>query len=555
MNRNYVLWLVLLGSLIFALGLMLALTSPGWAAAPQPPEPLTVPISAVPPVFLEPSPFALEKVSSYFATVADLFPNCRYGIAAWSNLLLYFDIVPNLGTGWYLDFTTHWTPSGPTSEAEFVQMVRLHQGRALRNGTDICGPDYAFTVSPSLTEGGLGAIVAANPGALWIVGNEPDRVVSQDDICPQQYAVAYHNVYHFIKSHDPTAQIANAGLVEVTPGRLQYLDIVWDTYLEKYGVPMPVDVWTMHIYILPEGPGESGAAIALGTDPALAIQLCDFSHPIPPCFRYADHDNLDLFKAQVVRMREWMKRHGQQHKPLALSEYSILYPFEDYDDPVNPTRCYLQDENGKCFTPVRVASFMTRTFGYLEPATDANLGYPADGYRLVQQWLWFSLATGRVGKASNLIDPGTYALTLQGRTWQNYVGAIPPAVNLSLTWVPTVVGRSPNGTDPVTAALSAEVVNNGNIVMTSMVTVTFYNDQELTAPIGSAVFSGLGGCARRSAIVTTTWENLETGAHPFWVKVDSTEMVTETLETDNVGQGVVIVNPFDVFLPLTLRNG
>jgi hypothetical protein len=86
-----------------------------------------------------------------------------------------------------------------------------------------------------------------------------------------------------------------------------------------------------------------------------------------------------------------MKEHGQQNKPLILSEYSLLYPFEDYDDPINPTQCYLQDEFGKCFTAARVSSFMTRTFQYLETATDPNLGYPLDNYRLVQQWLWFSM--------------------------------------------------------------------------------------------------------------------------------------------------------------------
>ena len=81
----------------------------------------------------------------------------------------------------------------------------------------------------------------------------------------------------FIKNVDPTAQVAISGLVEVTPGRLQYLDIVWNTYMQEFGTPMPVDMWTMHLYILPEvqlqpdGSIDANgiANVALGTNKAL----------------------------------------------------------------------------------------------------------------------------------------------------------------------------------------------------------------------------------------------------------------------------------------------
>ncbi len=42
-------------------------------------------------------------------------------------------------------------------------------------------------------------MISDNPGALWIVGNEPDRSGWQDDTMPDMYAVAYHDVYDFIK--------------------------------------------------------------------------------------------------------------------------------------------------------------------------------------------------------------------------------------------------------------------------------------------------------------------------------------------------------------------
>ena len=56
-------------------------------------------------------------------------------------------------------------------------------------------------------------------------------------------------------------------------------------------------------------------------------------------------------------MRTWMKQHGQQNKPLILSEYSLLYPYD-----IDPEGCFLQDEYGNCFTPQRVSTFMKNSF-------------------------------------------------------------------------------------------------------------------------------------------------------------------------------------------------
>lgn len=55
-----------------------------------------------------------------------------------------------------------------------------------------------------------------------------------------------------IKALDPTAQIAMAPVTEVTPLRLRYLNTVLTTYRARYGVSLPVDVWTVHVYMLPE---------------------------------------------------------------------------------------------------------------------------------------------------------------------------------------------------------------------------------------------------------------------------------------------------------------
>jgi hypothetical protein len=485
------------------------------------------------------------------------FGNCRFGLAVWGYQMDQFDIVSNLNVGWRIDFLTRQAPAGPP-ETEYVQMIRVGQDRG---GSDQCGEDYGYWVYPRLKDTGLGALVDANPGSLWIVGNEVDRI-NQGDTCPQQYAEAYHEVYHYIKGRDTTAQVAVSGLVEVTPGRLQYLDIMWETYADKYGVPMPVDVWTMHAYALAET-NDGDAHIALGTDAGLAIPQ-SFHCPDPYSMCHAEHDDMGLFVGQVLAMRQWMKGRGQQDRPLLITEYNLLKPYHYYG------RCFVTscpaggldgcfcDENKETFHPVRVADYLEATFDYLRTARDPELGYPADDYRLVQQWLWYRLATDEfdeLGHASNLTDPDAgYALTVPGQRWRDYVTAIPPTINLLPVQVPTVAGSPLDGGGTASVTLSAVVKNSGNNAVHEPVAVTFYSDEDLTIAIGSVTFSNLGGCARPQTVVTTTWDGLALGPHPFWVKVDSAEAISESKETDNImGGWVAIVLP-RILLPLVHRR-
>ncbi len=484
-------------------------------------------------------------------------PNCRYGVAAWGASQLQW--LPTLGVGWYLDFGAH-APNGPDS-IEFVQVISVKQNKS--------GCTYlpGYSVSPSLTESALGNLVRAYPGTMWLVGNEPDRGPNpgsdctsrvQGDTYPEVYAEAYHEVYQFIKQRDPTAQVGVAGLVEVTPGRLQYLDKVWDAYLLKFGTPMPVDVWNMHLYILPEvnreGEPNGIANVALGTDPALGMresggQRERCTDPLDNIYCFAEHDNLVIFADQIVKMRTWMKEHGQQNKPLIISEYSLLYPFEDYDDPNNPTRCFLQDEFGRCFTTARVSNFMTRTFNYMETTVDPTLGYPVDNYRLVQQWLWFSMYYEGAGSASNLLTQDLSSLTQVGRTFSDYVGNIATSVNLFPGDVANIIAFTsiPTGTAGIT--LSASIYNNGNTYVSGPITVTFYADANLTQVIGSSVFTKtLGGCARQWVTANVFWGGLTTGKYQYWVKVEGDDYTA-----DNIAQGLVLVNPDQIFLPLVLR--
>lgn len=486
------------------------------------------------------------------------YANCRVGVASWPDDNQQFDIVDSLNAGWYLDFAVRWTPTGP-ADAEFVEMIRVKQDRG---GSMVCGPEYGYTTYPELSDASLGLSLANNPGMLWIIGNEIDRV-GQDGVCPQQYAQAYHDAYYFIKSRDATAQIATAGLVEFTPMRAQYLDIVWDSYVARYGEPMPVDAWTMHLYILSES-NDGDAYFALGTDPALAIPYnCNCSDPDTYC--HAEHDDLNLVIDQVRRMRNWMKAHGQQDKPLLVTEYSILKPYnlggicsatDCYGGPVPGCFC---DETQRTFHPGRVAAFQQATFDYMFSATDAQIGMPHDNNRLVQQWLWYRLTADyleELGHASRLtVAEAGYELTEPGLSWQQYAKSIPPQINLLAIGPAQPVVLLASGAHPATATLRVTAMNNGNTALTQPVAVTFYSDASLTQPIGSTTLSALGGCARRSADLTVQWPNLYPGNYTFWAKLDSGGAVAETSEGDNVATGLVHVGAgYGAFLPAQLTQ-
>lgn len=505
------------------------------------------------------APAAAQNVNS---TEQGSTPNCRYGVARGANAENPF--IDALGVGWVLNFGV--SPGQPVpAGVEYVPMIRMRQNK---NSEGHRLPSYTILTQPlSDSANGLGPLLAAYPGKVWIVGNEVDREVWQDDMEPAIYARAYHDVYHFIKQRDPSARVAIAGLVQVTPNRLEYLDKVWASYIQQYNTPMPVDVWTFHVYVLPEarvnGQGQivgSNASMAVGTDcynyrtpsACAAIKwesggsatLC----PQGDVYCYAEHDDMGIFAAQVTAMRQWMKAHGQQNKPLLLAEFSLLYPYV-----IEGSSCFLQDEYQNCFTPARVNTFMHQAFAYLETAVDPGLGYPLDGNRLVQQWLWYAVTIAtdeEPGSASRLVtlnangDP--VAFTSVGTMFQNEIAARPLAVNLLPVNASTIAA-----TGVTSATISVEVMNNGNRRALSNYSVTFYRDPALTDMIGTVIIpGGVQGCTFEKEVVSVDWDGLVPGTNRFWVLVFSSE---DSDATDNVTTGFVIVDPEQLYLPIIRR--
>ena len=485
--------------------------------------------------------------------------NCRYGVTTSEAEA---GEIPTLGAGSFLKFSSPiWGGPMPAKDAEFVHVFKVFQERD-QYGNYL--PDYR-TVIP--LDQSFANYIKANPGDLWLIGNEVDRGPNpgdlyggQGDMYPDIYAVAYHEVRLFILAQDPTARIAISGLVQVTPGRLQYLTRVWNAYQARYDAPMPVDVWNIHLYVLPElepdGKPNGLANIALGTDPALGKRSSDNDPnqcPNNDVYCYAEHDSMVVFAEQVVAMRQWMKNHGEQQKPLILSEYSILYPYVVEDD-----SCFLQDEFGNCFTPARVSTFMDNTFAYMNNHRDENLGYALDGNRLIQQWIWFSMYqdSETVGNVSNLVEQNLTTLTTIGQNFKHAVDNEPPVVNLIVEDVPDVVATIDQSVS-ATANLSVFFRNNGNRAIEQPFTVTFYKDEARTIEIGSTIVSSqVSGCATSTYRASVVWTGLPLGKHRFWVTVDSGHAIVEgpNYKADNVGDGLVTVTKYGVRLPVIFRK-
>ncbi|MCB0080691.1 MAG: hypothetical protein KDE47_07175 [Caldilineaceae bacterium] len=345
-----------------------------------------------------------------------------------------------LKAGIYLDWLTRGTPTRPDG-IQYAQMVRVHQklecGDRWNYDRVTCpyvqptDQESSYNFWPS--EATIKTIAQANRGSLWLVGNEIERKdwldcgprdaagkcidpksIGQDEILPETYAIAYHQVYNIIKAADPTAQVAIGGVIQATPLRLEYLTRIWDYYEQKYGEEMPVDVWNFHSFILPEKLNGGGAEIPTGLDATEGaysdLSICNTYKPKddPTPFSCEIHIDIDVIDEQVRALRQWMKDRGQQEKPLINSEYGALFP-----------NTYMGIDPADA---ARIHNFMLGTFDYFLNTKDCDLGWHADDCRLVQRWVWYSLENryAAVNPYTTLLNPDTGELTEAGQKFRQY---------------------------------------------------------------------------------------------------------------------------------------
>ncbi len=392
-------------------------------------------------------------------------PLWRFGAALTRRPLTDYDAagVVNMRFGWYVDFAVnlngHTNPYG----MDYMPTVRVRQLKVKSDSTltSLCCVSCTYAPDPNHAailgvtyNGNPTPTTAANlahshPGLTWLIGNEIDRrdtgsdaaCGSQDEMLPELYAHVYHDYYASIKTADPTAQIAIAGVVQFTALRQMYLDRILAEYQSAYGEPMPVDVWNTHLYVLQEVRQSWGADIPPGFTDQEGAQYGE-QHTLE------DNKDFNLAWAQIVALRTWMKSHtaeNLQNKPLIITEYGVLFP--------SWLNCYSYPDTRGCpFTDEEVRDkFMYPSFNAFLNNTDAAIGYPLDGNRLVQRWNWFSIDYDEIYPCSaqypnsnvrfggSLFNSGlnikclptdpnnSYGITTLGTYWLQYVENLPPA--------------------------------------------------------------------------------------------------------------------------------
>lgn len=355
-----------------------------------------------------PSPLYLPLIS------AQMPLSTRLGFGATSGSIERYPEIASLRAGWYLDWNARVNPQRPNG-MEYAQMIRVHQnitcplGSINAHNRVLCPYVVPYSYSFWPNAGTIQQAAEANRGALWLLGNEMDRRDwlgggRQDEMLPEVYADAYHELYTLIRSVDPTAQIAIGGVIQATPLRLQYLTRIWDSYKSKYGGDMPVDVWNVHAFVLREELNGYGADVPPGIDIPIGL--------------YTENDCSHMaqqpFDEQIRAMRQWMKDRGQQNKSLIVTEYGVLYNSDNHEfngkPPCTDPAVDPSSENA-------VQTYMLWTFDYFLNTRDTDIGYPADDYRLVQRWNWFSLDHLHVDENGNVIHGlNQYASLFNGTT-------------------------------------------------------------------------------------------------------------------------------------------
>ena len=434
-------------------------------------------------------------------------PQCRFGanvIQDPANVE-----IAKLRLGWYLNYNTTKSPILESSAA-FVPVSRLTQ-------TGPNAMDYSY--SPSGTA--LTDAITQNPGADWLIGNEPDRADFQDDIEPHVYAAAYAELYDLIKTADSTARIFAGTIVQPTPIRLEYLDLVLQSYAQQNGGDsMPVDGWSIHNFILNEVSCDYDPGNCWGAEIPPGI-TANFGEIVS----IQDNDNIAMFKQRITNFRQWMADRGYAGLPLTVSEYGVLMPD------------YLGFDNA------RVNTFMNATFDYMLTATDPILGDPNDDYRMVQTWSWFS--TGAVGDGYNgylfegAANQYPWKLSAMGQNYAGYTKNMLPEVDLyasSFTSETSLIA-------PTTVTLTAQVANSGTNVFAKDFSVQFYSGDPLAGGVllGSAQPVALKGCGHNET-VSFTWSNVANGTYNLYVVVDSMSQIVEADEQNNISSLQITVS-------------
>ncbi len=109
--------------------------------------------------------------------------SCHFGVTVPNGLVGYDLSI--LGVDSYLDW---WHNSKPSTVADNIQYYKVLQVGDLHYSANLAA---------------LPRLVSDNPGAVWIIGNEPDAEVTfQDHISAETYAERFYAMATYIRAHD-----------------------------------------------------------------------------------------------------------------------------------------------------------------------------------------------------------------------------------------------------------------------------------------------------------------------------------------------------------------
>jgi hypothetical protein len=368
--------------------------------------------------------------------------------------------------------------------------------------------------------------IAGNSGADWFIGNEPDRRHFQDDMEPHVYAAAYHELYYLIKTVDPTARIFAGTIVQPTPLRLQYLDMVLDSYAQQNGgTALPVDGWSIHNFILNEASCDYddsddncwGAEIPPGIDAHFGEFVA-----------IEDNDNINMFQDRIVAFRQWMFDNSYGTLPLTVSEYGVLMP------------------EWLGFPDTRVNAFMNASVEYMLSATDPVLGDPHDGRRLVQTFSWYSTGAPKDPYNGYLFEGNNppWPLSSMGENYAALIAQQDKAVDYYPT---SLVSKTVTVNNSVTITLEATIANSGNTTQPlHQLVVRFYEGDPNSGgtQLGEDQIVVLPGCGYHQT-VTIIWPDVDPGSYQLFVVADASHLAYETNEANNKIAINVTVPPGD----------
>jgi hypothetical protein len=459
---------------------------------------------------------------------------CRFGINSPLDRDDY-DIA-SLGVASYLDWGAVTNPSLPPG-VEYIHVLRLRD--------DL----YAQTLA------NLPAWVQANPGAVWVVGNEPDTTYEyQDALLPEEYADRYYELAIIIRQLDHTAQIAFGPIVQPTPIRIRYLQRAWNRLAAKAGSSQGasnlVDIWAPHAFILNEDT-RWWNNWGTGVPPGFEGDHADAFIIEPDHFSYTY--SIDIFQERIIAFRLWMASIGERNKPLWITEYGSLFP------PVDP----IGGPNYVNVTDELTAQYMVNTFDFMMAASDNQSGMAADGNQLVQRWFWYSLNDHRYHFGGSLYNPdypdypeyGDSVITLVGEAFIGYQADHLSAPDLT----------------PVSLSIRPISYNDERTLVNYRLDVTVDNNQFedascgvlrisdgdpgsggtlVAGPLLSSAFQADYGTAR----VTAYWMGVEPlTEHTLCVVVDAIGVEDTDPSNNQACYSVYLGQPILSFLPIVSR--